>query len=372
MLCGFLRRHLLALALLVFITSLVPNAHAQCLNPCTPYKFWTGAGTEFSFADDVPYFWQLSFGLAADEWNLVNSQYNLTSMYMYPGNGGLRIVVEVPHGNPDWDLEFDLGANVIRINPVYMYDHSETQRKIFALHEFGHQQGFEDLNDTGCNGQTVMSHYQPVDFTMLDWCSFNTYYDPLCEAGGGADEQNHCTPLVLTFTKSFPRLSGADVPFDIAANGAYPKCAWTRRDVDAFLVLDRDGDGMITDGRELFGNTTPMSASPDGPKAWNGFTALGFFDKHENGGNGNGLIDAGDAVFTSLRLWFDSDRDGVSSPEELVSLQTAGVSSIGLRGLAIGQVDGHGNVLWFGSTFSYIRGGHREHGTVVDFILSVK
>jgi hypothetical protein len=108
---------------------------------------------------------------------------------------------------------------------------------------------------------------------------------------------------------------------------------------NGWLVLDRNGNGKIDDFTELFGNFTfqPTSRNP------NGFAALAVFDQPSSGGNGNGRIDPGDAVFDRLRLWIDSDHDGVSEPGELHTLREVGISWIDLKYYRSVYVDPNGN-----------------------------
>jgi hypothetical protein len=262
--------------------------------------------------------------------------------------------------------EWDPGAGKIRINPDFV-GISNNEKLATAFHEFGHQLGFQDSSCYSAIG-TVMGPVgpnSPTSLTENDFCGLNYYYDPACEAGGGEDYYSHCTPLVLSFSSRLPSFSSPNVPFDIAANGALPLCAWLDRRVDGLLVLDRNKDGTINNGTELFGNVTPRSAGVE--------AALAFFDSRENGGNGNQLIDPADTVFGDLRVWFDHDRDGFSHSAELVSLAALGVEYIQLNALSLNVLDSQGNLLWFRSSFAYrLNDRIRREGSVTDVIFKVK
>ena len=151
-----------------------------------------------------------------------------------------------------------------------------------------------------------------------------------------------CSPVIVDLTGDGFFLTDAahGVAFDIANNGVPIHMAWTANSNNAFLALDRNGSGTITNGAELFGNFTSQPVSPHP----NGFAALAVYDDPANGGNGDGVIDARDKIFSALRLWLDANHDGISQPEELHTLPELGIYSISLNYELSERKDQYGNL----------------------------
>ncbi|HEU5135250.1 MAG TPA: calcium-binding protein [Steroidobacteraceae bacterium] len=132
--------------------------------------------------------------------------------------------------------------------------------------------------------------------------------------------------------------------FDHDGDGIRNGTGWVSSD-DGFLVLDRNGNGAIDSGRELFGDSTLL---PDGTAAADGFAALAAEDT-----NADGVVNAADARFAQLRVWRDLNQDGQSTPNELFTLQQLGIIGINVASVARDQVLGNGNRI--ADVGSYIR-----------------
>ncbi len=118
---------------------------------------------------------------------------------------------------------------------------------------------------------------------------------------------------------------------------------WTVANTDdAWLALDQNSNGVIDDGTELFGNFTQQAVPTQGHDR-NGFLALAEYDKIGNLGNGDKKITAQDGIFGSLRLWEDSNHDGVSELSELKTLNQVGLAEIDLDYKKSKRTDEHGN-----------------------------
>jgi len=187
------------------------------------------------------------------------------------------------------------------------------------------------------------------DYCQLDPPSSCPLTFAVCDGGSWSFEWCDCvyysSPVLVDVSGNGFALTSASngVSFNLNNIGGSEKIAWTRADSDdAWLALDRNGNGTIDNGTELFGDVTAQPEVAAGEKK-NGFRALAVYDQPAQGGNDDGVIDVRDAVFTSLRLWQDRNHNGISEAAELHTLPSLNVASIEVECKISKKTDEFGN-----------------------------
>ena len=238
--------------------------------------------------------------------------------------------------NPSWTEEtFITECDNNRINTDPVYPPSPTPTPVQSptpTPELCRLEGMPcNYGDVCCNEQE-------------NWCNGFT---GVCANCPGQLVNGICTPTpividVLGNGFKLTNLAGG-VHFDLDLDGVPEPLAWTwAGSDDAFLVLDRNGNRVIDNGRELFGDITPQPQPPPGEHK-NGFLALAEFDNASSGGNGDGVISKDDSIFPSLRLWQDTNHNGVSEQSELHEIKNLGLKTIELDYKESKRTDKYGN-----------------------------
>jgi hypothetical protein len=161
------------------------------------------------------------------------------------------------------------------------------------------------------------------------------------------------TPLVLDLNGDGVHTSAmkaGGVRFDLGASGSAQATGWIA-DGDGLLALDRNHDGLINNGSELFGSATPLG---NGNTAQEGYQALASMDS-----NHDGRINADDAQWADLRVWVDANADGVSQPGELKTRAALGITQLNLDVQQGGSWD-NGNFIGQTSTYQTADGASHE------------
>lgn len=281
---------------------------------------------------------------------------------------------------PDW-ADASVNGNFIRICDTTLTTSYEFLQSTIS-HEIGH---FTGLTATCPKQYSVMAEVQPNEMegaVLLPGCSdfrsIDYYYPedppgtPDCSVwNGGGDyyewnaQEGRCvpimgSPIIVDIARNGYHLTNAadGVAFDLNADGRRERIAWTQaHSDDAFLCMDRNGNGMIDTGAELFGDNTPAYANRSDVVAPNGFAALDMLQDPSYGiSTLDGQIDAADAAFNKLMLWTDVNHNGISEPEELQSLSQASVLAISTEYNVRRRVDGYGNEFRYQGWIGYLSG----------------
>lgn len=255
----------------------------------------------------------------------------------------IRIRHDVTPGTGQTDLCMGAGycGTSVEVSP---YEASTTYTSTGAVKAY--QMGVE------LESKTVTASLRtpdPVKRTCAD-----SNYNGVCDEQEPIDKdpnQDSCpggppctSPLMVNLSPGAWHLSGSDDPvlFDIDGDGASNRITWSARgSALAFVAADRNGNGVVDHGGELFGNWTVLAS---GARARNGFEALEELDS-----NGDGLVSDLDARWQLLWLWVDANHDGVSQAAELQTIDASSVTALETAYHWTGRRDPEGNFFGYES-----------------------
>jgi hypothetical protein len=144
------------------------------------------------------------------------------------------------------------------------------------------------------------------------------------------------------------------VDFDLLGTGQVNKVGWVAGG-DGLLVMDRNRDGVINDGSELFGMGTVLA---NGKHAKDGYVAMA-----EQDSNHDGKLDANDANWKHMQVWVDANHDGKTDGGELKSLAELGIASLDLNAAKGSGVD-NGNLIGLVSSYTTTDGSSHQMADV--------
>lgn len=196
------------------------------------------------------------------------------------------------------------------------------------------------LNQASANANDAIEEAAWNIYNYFRWLKtgeIQTYNNSF--AMGNAANTRPIDPLILDLDGDGIETANVDNStafFDLDNNGFAENTGWVGED-DGLLVLDRNNDGIVNNGGELFGDRTLLV---DG----NTYASSGFEALAELDGNQDGIINANDSIYSLLRVWQDANGDGSSAASELKTLLELGIVSIGLQYLNTGVTDTSNNI----------------------------
>lgn len=328
---------------------------------------------------------------ANDQWNNArDANNNSTGYYLQVNQASATpdFIIQQASGSDCASVSVDGPPHIISI-PASILNLSDAEIRGRLAHEMGHILGLDNddncpsianTSSSGCHRTSnnvlpgdvaaVNRNFSPNRTTLCNGDFYNANQDPELNCGPNAAYfESECyinigtwhgypecycdypyqtdpgSPILIdVLGNGFDLTDGTNgVNFDLNGDGSTELISWTSASSDeAWLCLDRNGNGLIENGQELFGNFTSQPTPPSG-KGKNGFLALAEFDKVANNGNGDGKIDSNDSVFASLRLWQDTNHNAVSESSELHFLSQLGLETLELDYKISRKTDEFGN-----------------------------
>ncbi len=238
--------------------------------------------------------------------------------------------------NMGWN-ESSHSSNYLDSHLMTDYSGSATQLSTDTLTSYQHSLSDIDLGSDNSYYKTTQYTRDNLELNIDSLGSgwSNSYIDPLVlKLGGGAV---HTT-----------NLQGSTVMFDMQANGNKVRTGWITPD-HAFLVRDRNRNGVIDDSSEMFSERTSSKAST-------GFAALAQLD-----GNRDGWLDYHDKAYNELNLWTDINVDGLTQKGELHTLREFGINYLALAKPIAKNIYDNGNLIL--NVNRYWRSGRHGYST---------
>ncbi|HEX2059523.1 MAG TPA: hypothetical protein VHK90_02180 [Thermoanaerobaculia bacterium] len=289
------------------------------------------------------------------------------------GPAQIIIVVDPALSNGAVNDTDTYGYGTIRIAPNILNQGHDFLTHLMA-HELGHSLGFANNFGTGCSTSTIMYGFISPSGPFLssipscDQTAVSNNYPTNPPPPPPQEElQHNGSPIILDLAGDGYRLTRVSdgVEFDLRNEGRKRRVAWTRPGAkNAFVALDRNGNGVIDHRGELFGNYTRLSS---GALANHGFEALRELDE-----NGDGVVNSDDEAWRRLLLWTDGDHDGVSTASELQPIADSAVTALEVGARLVGRTDRWGNYFTYLSHFRIRRGGAEGRRICYDVFLRIE
>ena len=283
------------------------------------------------------------------------------------GSGGLE--VELVNENSEGHLgEYSQGL-------ITLYTHDNNGRQFSSsdltnilIHELGHAHGLGDISESGClmgpasrdtfgnvgSKSVTGDDCNKVDriwqYAKLDIPDPNE--DPCGPIKQKAPAAGDCnSPILVDLDRNGFHLGefNEGVWFDLLGVGEPRYIQWVAAGrEDAFLMVDWNGNGLVDDGSELFGNGSRLWLE-GGVLASDGFKALTQYDHPDLGGNADGMITSADDIWVQLALWVDANADAVCEPSEMRLLEEMKLDRFETAPKRRGQRDSNGNLMTYWS-----------------------